>query len=283
MNCRKPGCVYWRQAEELSALLRRRPLRDIMAFDSHHIDERGLTWSIRELLASDRPRVLRHLRTTTLWSRTSHFRSWGCQLPSPAYILATSGFRRATVTADDAAIQYEDTVADHERRIASLIRAHQRGDVFEHLVIGPDGQLWDGKHRLAALYACDVPEVEVLDFSGGNSELQMPPVLTDDVLAPELLAAHASGVLRDRFDKGQPYRHLFIPDVFEPAFAEAVAHDMEDLPWRLATTDFYEQYEDSLIDIERPYAGTALDALRELAMSPEFVDLISSITSQGAL
>src|SRR5438477_10742087 len=133
-----------------------------MAYDSHHIDEKGQTWSIRELLASDRPRVLRYLRTATLWSRTSHRRSWGSDLPSPAYILATSGFRRAPLTAEDARIQYEDTVADHGRRIASLIRAHKRRHSFDPLIIGPDGLLWDGKHRLAALYACEVPDVHVL-------------------------------------------------------------------------------------------------------------------------
>ncbi len=254
-----------------------------MAYDSHHIDEKGQTWSIRELLVSDRRRVLRHLRTATLWSRTSHRRSWGSDLPSPAYILATSGFRRAPLTAEDARIQYEDTVADHGRRIASLIRAHKRRHSFDPLIIGPDGLLWDGKHRLAALYACEVPDVQVLDFSGGSSELLQEPVLPDDVLALRLRSAHTSGVLRDRFDRAQPYRHLFIPDVFEPTFAKALAQDIEDLPWRLATTDFYEQYEDSLIDTERPYTGSALDVLREVAMGAEFADFISSITDQGAL
>jgi hypothetical protein len=190
---------------------------------------------------------------------------------------------RGAVVTYDAVIQYEDTTADHTLRIASLIRAKKRGEVFEPLIIGLDGLLWDGKHRLAALYACAVPEVEVFDFSGGATELLGPPVLPADVLAHRLLANHASGVLRDRFDRAQPYRHVFIPEVFDAGFAESLARDIESLPWRLATTDFYEQYEDSLIDTERPYAGTALDALREVAMSPEFADLISSVTGQGPL
>jgi hypothetical protein len=252
-------------------------------YDSHHVDGTGRTWSIRDLLASDRPRVLRRLKTASLWSRTSHRRSWGNELPSPAYILATSGLRRTAIVADDAAIQYEDTVADHVRRIASLIRALRGGESIEPLVIGLDGLLWDGKHRLAALYACDVPEVDVLDFSEGCSDLLRPLVSADEVLAPRLRAADAPDVLRHRFDKAEPYRHVFIPEVFDAEFAEAVTGEIEGLPWRLATTDFYEQYEDSLIDTERPFAGTALDALREVAMSPEFAELISSITRQGPL
>lgn len=254
-----------------------------MPYDSHHIDENGQTWSIRELLASNRPRLLKRLKTATLWSRTSHRRSWSSELPSPAYILATSGLRRGAVAADDTVIQYEDTAADHGLRIASLIRAHKRGEAFEPLIIGLDGLLWDGKHRLAALYSCDVPEVEVIDFSGGNSELLHPPVSLRDVLAARLLAANTSGVVRDRFDRAQPYRHLFIPEVFETGFADALARDIEGLPWRLATTDFYEQYEDSLIDTERPYVGSPLDGLREVAMDPEFAEFIGSLTSQGKL
>lgn len=187
------------------------------------------------------------------------------------------------MVADDATIQYEDTVADHVRRIASLIRAKRRGETLEPLVVGLDGLLWDGKHRLAALYACDVPEVDVLDFSEGRSELLKPHVPPDEVLAPCLHAADSWGVLRDRFDKAQPYRHVFIPEVFETTFAVAITREIESLSWRLATTDFYEQYEDSLIDTERPFAGTALDRLREVAMSLEFAELISSITRQGPL
>ena len=252
-------------------------------YDSHHIDDSGRTWSIRELLASSRPRVQRCFSTASLWGRTSHRRSWGSDLPSPAYVLAMSGLRRSASVPDDAPIQYEDTVADHVRRLSSLMRAYKRGEHFDPVIIGPDGAFWDGKHRLAVLYACDVPTVEVLDFSRGDSALLGSAITLRDLLAPRLLQACTSGLLRNRFDKAQPYRHVFIPNVFEPVFADQLVRDMKSLPWRLATTDFYEQYEDSLIDTERPYTGTALDALRELGMSPEFAELISSITSQGPL
>ena len=254
-----------------------------MPYDSHHIDDIGQTWSIRGLLASNRPRVLRCLSTAALWSRTSHRRSWGSELPSPAYILASSGLCRGAAVDNDAVIQFENTAADHVRRIASFMQTHERGDLFDPLIIGLDGLLWDGKHRLAALYSCEVPEVEVLDFSGGASVLLRPPVSLSTVLSPRMLAAHASGALRDRFRKARPYRHVFIPEVFDVGFADAMLRDIEALPWRLATTDFYEQYEDSLIDTERPYTGSSLDALREIAMSLEFTEFVNSITSHGEM
>jgi len=253
-----------------------------VTYDSLHIDENGRTWSIRELLASDRARVHKRLVTASLWSRTSFRRSWGSELPSPAYILATSGLRQVAKVADEV-IQYADTVEDHMLRIAQLIRAQRRGDPIEPLIIGPDGVLWDGKHRLAALYACDVPYVDVLDFSDGHASLLRPPVSLGEVIAPSLRRADVPAVLRERFDKAQPYRHVFIPEVFEASFADAIARESEGLAWRLSTTDFYEQYEVSLIDTEQPYDGTALDTLREVALSPSFAEFISSITGQGPL
>jgi Rps23 Pro-64 3,4-dihydroxylase Tpa1-like proline 4-hydroxylase len=191
--------------------------------------------------------------------------------------------RQVAEVRDDKVIQYTDTVEDHLLRIAHLIRAQRRGDLIEPLIIGPDGLLWDGKHRLAALYACDVPEVDVLDFSDGRSGLLRPPVSLDEVIAPSWRRADAPDVLRERYDKAQPYRHVFIPEVFEAAFAEAIARESEGLAWRLSTTDFYEQYEVSLIDTEQPFDSTALDALREVALSPSFAEFISSITGQGPL
>lgn len=254
-----------------------------MPYDSLHIDEDGQTWSIRDLLASDRPRAPRRLVTPCLWSRTSYQRCWGSDLPSPAYILATSGLLQTAEVTDNSVIQYTNTVEDHVLRIGRLIQAQRRGDFIEPLVIGLDGWLWDGKHRLAALYACNIPEVDVLDFSEGRSILLRPPVSLDEAIAPCLREADALDVLRERFGKAQPYRHIFMPEVFDAAFAEAVARESEWLEWRLSTTEFYEQYEVSLIDTEEPFNSTALDALREVALSPQFVKFISNIAGLGQL
>ena len=73
-------------------------------------------------------------------------------------------------------IEYSDTVEDHELRITSFIRTLERGEQIEPVIIGIDGSLWDGMHRLAALYSRRVPEVEVLDFSSGRSKLLRPAV-----------------------------------------------------------------------------------------------------------
>jgi hypothetical protein len=154
---------------------------------------------------------------------------------------------------------------------------------IEPVIIGIDGSLWDGMHRLAALYSRRVPEVEVLDFSSGRSKLLRPGVSLDEVLARQLRNDAAFVVLREQFSKAEPYRHIFLPEVFNQGFAEAMLGETEELAWSLSTTEFYEQYEVSLIDTEQSFDNTAFDALREVALSPAFNELICTITGQGGL
>jgi|GEM_PF-603801 len=251
-----------------------------MPLDSLYIDKAGDTWSIRELLASDRPRVYSRVNTASLWSRTSFLRCWGDDLPSPAYILAHARLMRVDESAE---IRYGDTVEDHERRIIAFVRLLERGAVLEPLIIGADGSLWDGMHRLAALYACHVEEVEVLDFSAGSSKLLQSPNSLDELLSPQFRSSAGIRVLREQFSKAEPYKHLFVPKVFDPKFADAMLREIEGLPWTLSTTEFYEQYEVSLLDTERSFNDTAFDRLREVALSASFRKLISAITGKGGL
>jgi hypothetical protein len=251
-----------------------------MPLDSLYIDKAGDTWSIRELLVSDQPRVCSRVNTASLWSRTSFLRCWGDDLPSPGYILAHARLLRVDESAE---IRYEDTVEDHERRIIAFVRLLEQGSALEPLVIGADGSLWDGMHRLAALYACHVEEVEVLDFSAARSKLFQPPVSLDGVMALQFRSSAGIRVLHEQFSKAEPYKHLFVPKVFDPKFADAMLWEMEGLPWTLSTTEFYEQYEVSLLDTEQSFNDTAFDRLREVAMSASFRKLISAITGKGGL
>lgn len=254
-----------------------------MPYDSLRIDENGQAANIRALLASARPSVRRSLATTCLWSRTSYVPCWGGDLPSPACILANSKLQELTDVADNELIQFTNSREDHELRIASFVRAQRRGVFIEPLVIGPDGWLWDGMHRLAALYACDVPEVDVLDFSDGRSCLIRPPISLNDVIGPRWRQPEASDVLREEFARAQPYRHIFISEVFDAAFAETITSELEGLEWTLSTTEFYAQYEISLIDTEQPFDNPGLDSLREVSLSRAFAKFISTVTGQGRL
>jgi hypothetical protein len=245
--------------------------------------DKGTAAATRALLASDQARVRRCLDTFCLWARTSYLPTWDRDLPSPACILAKSNLQELVESANSAAIQYLNTVHDHELRIACLIQAQQRGDISEPLIIGPDGWLCDGMHRLASMYACNVPVVDVLDFSDGRSSLLQPPVSMTEVMAPRFCQGDGPVALREEFSKSRPYHHIFVAEVFNAGFAEALARELEELQWTLSTTEFYEQYEISLLDTDQLFESTAVDSLREIALNREFVTLIGTIADQGPL
>src|SRR5207237_7108268 len=95
-----------------------------------------------------------------------------------------------------------------------------------------------------------------------------PAVSLDEVFSRQLRSDHALIVVREQFFAGRPYHHVFVPEVFDRAFAAAMLSDIEGLPWTLSTTEFYEQYEVSLIDTERPFDNSALYRRRAVAVSP---------------
>lgn len=254
-----------------------------MSYDKLSIDKNGRAASTQALFTSGRPHERIRLDTCSLWSRTSHLPYWGSNLPSPVSLLTNANLVELSEVEDNGLVQYTNTLEEHELRIARVIRAQQRGDFIEPLIIGPDGAFWDGMHRLAAFYACKLPEVDVLDFSDGRSNLIRPPVSLHQVIAPRLREPAGPDLLREEFARAQPYQHIFIPDVFDIGFAEALAREIEGLEWTLSTTDFYEQYEVSLLDTGQPFDSTAGDSLREVALSRAFAEFISTVTGQGQL
>lgn len=234
------------------------------------------------MLASNRPRLRRRLAVETLWGRTSHRRCWGGGVPSPARLLARLGLGRLVTATTDADVSFVDTVVDHQARIANVLRAWRRGVFFDPLVIGPDGNLWDGMHRLAGLYLAETPEVDVVDFSEA-SHLVARACLPESVFGRPFRRGTAADVLCRRFAAALPYRHLFVPEVLDPGVATQIRQQFETLPWRLSSTEFYDQHEVSLLDTDHPLEGTKLGALREVVFGASFLRLVAEITALGPL
>ena len=253
-----------------------------MAHDSLHIDEYGQTWSIRSLLSSDRPRAQRRLSVEALWGRAAHRRCWGRDVPSPARLLARPGLGCLVKGDADPPVHFADTVEDHQARIAGLLGSIRRRVTLEPLVIGFDGRLWDGMHRLAALYLAKVPDVNVLDFSETSPLAQRESDIWS-VIGPSLQMKRVTALLGERFAAGIPYRHIFLPQVLNLPFAAAIHRQFETLPWRLSSTEFYDQYEVSLLDIDYELGGTALGSLREVALGSSFGRIAEEITGISGL
>lgn len=254
-----------------------------MPHDSLHTDSHGEAWSIRELLRSNRPRRARLLPVATLWSRSACTRHWGGSLPPPARMIALGEFQRALRQDRPLTIHHVDTVADHIARIVDFVRAIRDGVVLDPVVIGPDGNLWDGLHRLAALYVARIPNVDVLDFSPEGGFDRAPSATLVDFVHPTLLNDRNRRMVADQLAAAQPYPHLYLRRVLFPEKAKEIERELAMLPWRLAETDFYEQYEMSLLDCEAETLGPALCGFREAVMSDGFARWLSEITQLHAL
>lgn len=251
-----------------------------MPHDSIHVDRQQVAWSIRELLAGDCRRSTRSLSVAALWSRFAWSRCWGEELPPPARIITQPGLLPALRVETLFPIQYEDTVEDHVHRIANLVKFIQLGGSIEPLVIGRDGDLWDGMHRLAALYLTRTETVIVLDFSEKLQDFTLPPL--QSVFCSEFLSELHTQWLSRWFAQAEPFPHVFCPQILVPKVADEIQQELEFASWRLVETEFYQQYEFSLLDCS--YAlGPSLTAFRDVVLSGEFVLLLSRLTGHAGL
>lgn len=251
-----------------------------MPHDSIHVDRQQVAWSIRELLAGDCKRSTRSLPVAALWSRFGWSRCWGEQLPPPARIITQPELLPALRVETIFPIQYEDTIKDHIHRIANLVKFIQSGGLVEPLVIGQDGDLWDGMHRLTALYLTRTKTVIVLDFSEDLQDFTLPPL--QSIFHSEFLSESHTQRLFRRFAQTNPFPHVICSQILFPKVACEIQRELEFASWRLVETDFYQQHEFSLLDC--PYApGPLLTALRDVVLGDEFALLLSRLTGHAGL
>src|SRR5260221_13320550 len=89
--------------------------------------------------------------------------------------------------------------------------------------------------------------------------------------------------LANRIALAAPYRHVYFPQVLRPSVASSIRLELGSLPWRLAETDFYQQYEVSLLDGPPVAIGASLAALRQAATSDEFARVLTQLTTHRGL
>lgn len=249
--------------------------------DSTYSDRNGRAPRVQGLLASSHTRMGRTIPVDALWSHFGWSRCWGELVPSPARLVALPALRSAVALARPLVVRYDDTLQDHLHRISNVVLHLKSGGRIEPLVLGPDGDLWDGMHRLAALHLLRADTTDVIDFSQGASG-GFVRVAAASVFDPNFLLDSSLCQLADRFAVAAPYRHVYFPHVLLPSLAFAIRLELESLPWQLAQTDFYQQYEMSLLDCQ-PGVGASLTTLRDFAMSDDFARILARITAHRSL
>jgi hypothetical protein len=249
-----------------------------MPHDSIHIDAQGCQWSIKELLSSEHPRVLRSARVESLWARYANSRRWGGGVSSPARLLAKALSQMPRHSPQSKPIDYSDTNTAHADRIVRLRAAIERGEAVPPLLIGPDGILWDGIHRLAALRAARCECVDVLDFGSSGDDVG----LDFAVAMPVLSDASKTSEFAKRLTTAQPFPHIYFRAPLDGTLAHGMVEDFQHLPWRLSRTDFYDQYEVSLMD--RDWAvGPSLALFQQVAQSEALAGVVAEIAGSNGL
>lgn len=249
-----------------------------MPHDSIYIDAQGRQWSINELLASDHPRVSRSMCVESLWTKFANSRHWGSSVSSPARLLAKTLTQMPQIMHETQRPDYSDTNAAHADRILRLKSVIERGETLPPLVIGFDSILWDGVHRLAALRAARCKYANVFDFSSFREDIW----LDLSAAMPVLADASKTEEFKARLSDAQPFPHLYFHAPLDGVLAHGMVEDFQSLPWRLSSTDFYDQYEISLMD--RDWAvGPNLELFQQAAQSEDLATVISKIVGSPRL
>lgn len=135
-----------------------------------YIDARGTQWDISELLASHLPHQIECRSVDDLWDKYKDRHWWSYNYTGTIHSLAefidTPHLRELlsmSCTQLRAKIVFKNTEADHIYRIAAMIVAIRDMDwQVPPIVIGPDGEIWDGGHRLCALKWLQIPFVTAI-------------------------------------------------------------------------------------------------------------------------
>lgn len=249
-----------------------------MPHDSIHIDEQGQPWSIRALLASERPRVLYTARVESLWSKYANSRRWGGKVSSPARLLAYALIHVPSHVAERAPLDFSDTNFAHACRIVRLKNAIERGENLAPLLIGPDGNMWDGLHRLAALRGARREYADILSYGKFSDDIELNLSGT----SPTLADTSKTSELQAKFSCGQPFPHVYFASPLSDALAHGMAEEFQQLPWRLSSTEFYDQHEVSLLDRDW-LVGPALGLFQQAMQSEELACALAEIVGARSL
>ncbi len=131
---------------------------------SSFTDRRGRTWSIPDLLTSVIPRIHRMASVPELLNPILDEERWGPHVGTvrEAIELALEIQRKAN---KDQLQSPTDSLSSHASRINSILLSLEAGQGVEPIVIGPDNEVWDGIHRLAACHLVGISTVPAIDFS----------------------------------------------------------------------------------------------------------------------
>lgn len=228
--------------------------------------------------SNDASTECRRLPVDALWEEFACSRVWGPELPSPAALVASAEFQRAC---DDLHLmaRLPSAIRLHAEQIASRVIARREDDPRLEPVLHCQRNFVDDLHWLAALYLekksfVDVVEREnlFLQTSSGMSD-----VFGDELVNPDNLGPFATNV-----ESARPFPHMFVRNALRAPLASTILSEIENVPWEFVRNDLYEQYVQSLLDLDSTLQP-GLRMLRRAALSFEFASTLAKLANTPPL
>ena len=250
-----------------------------MKSESIYDDGQGNHWHIGELLASYHPRCVRIVRVQDLLASLLDAERWGEYAGT---------FRQAIqlaqhdVNLSQLPVEQKEHI-EYIRQLATKLRA---GFEPPPIVIGLDGTLWDGLHRLAAYAIVGRSSCPAIDFT----QHPMTPLSSSEsfnalstVLSPEWMTAETLVSHQGRFWGAEGFPHAIFDNFLQRDIAEQCLQELKTLQgWFRAETDFYLQ-DEFILQAGDPNLGSAIGNLTAALCSDAMLAWLATATGHVTL
>ena len=251
-----------------------------MKTESLYDDGQGNRWDIAELLASNHSRSVRVVGVQDQLGPLLDTEKWG----------EDGGTIRQAIqlAQNDAELsQLPTEQKEHVKYIRKLSEKLRMGFEPCPIVIGLDGTLWDGLHRIAAYAIVGRSSCPAIDFSHGLMKPLLPTSESlrplHSVLSPEWMTVETLWLQQGRFWGAEGFPHATFDKWLKGDFAERCFQELEiHRGWFRAETDLYLQ-DEFILQTGDPRLGPAIKELTAALCSDSMLAWVANATGHVAL
>lgn len=215
-----------------------------MNVDSVYSDGKGGDWHIGRLLASTYPRGLRLVDVSALLTPVLQTSPWEKDGGTPGEIRRWALLGSASL--DVKQVQISAIQQGHLDYVLGIVEQLRRGAEPAPLVIGFDGRLWDGLHRLIAYDLVGRRSCYAISFAESNDDGSLACSFDElaSIVDPRWLVESKLAGRQGEFWSAAGFPHLICDDFLSRDFSsQCYAEILAIRDWKRVVTDFYSQDE----------------------------------------
>ena len=233
-----------------------------MNLDSVYSDGKGGSWHIGRLLTSTHPRGIRLVDVSALLTPVLQIIPWGQHGGTPGEIRQWALLGPASPNVDGVPISAAQQ--GHLDYVLGILEQIRGGAEPAPLILGFDGRLWDGLHRLIAYDLAGRRSCYAISFAESNDGGSLACSFDEltSIVDPRWLVESTLGSRQGEFWGAPGFPHLICDRFLSRDFAGRCYTEVLALrDWKRVVTDFYSQDE---VVLELGDEGKAGRGLRTL-------------------